>query len=94
MTALPLRPGVSASVALLAPAQSPAQSPASGTCRAASSATIYPSALALGAGATVSFGRPVSVCGQVRTLSYQAGRRARARCRSLAEPWRRRAPRA
>lgn len=67
MTALALRPGVSASVALLAPASG------SGACRAAGSATIYPSALALGIGTTVSFPRPVSVCGQVRTLSYQAG---------------------
>jgi Protein of unknown function (DUF4232) len=67
MTALALRPGASASAALLAPASG------SGTCHAAGSATIYPSALALGAGTTVSFARPVSVCGQVRTLSYQAG---------------------
>jgi hypothetical protein len=67
MTALALRPGVSASMALLAPASGV------GACRAARSATIYPAALALGAGTTVSFARPVSVCGQVRTLSYQAG---------------------
>jgi uncharacterized protein DUF4232 len=67
MTALALRPGVSVAVALLAPASG------SSTCRAARSATVYPTALALGAGTTVSFARPVSVCGPVRTLSYQAG---------------------
>jgi hypothetical protein len=66
-TALTLRPGTDASIALLAPAGTGA------ACRTAGSATIYPTALALGTGTTVPFSRPLSVCGEVRTLSYQAG---------------------
>jgi hypothetical protein len=66
-TAVTVQPGGPASVALLVPAGD------TGACRDAASATIYPSALALGVGTTVAFARPVSVCAEVRTLSYQPG---------------------
>jgi Protein of unknown function (DUF4232) len=64
-TAVALRPGTSASVALV--------STAPGACRPAQSATVYPSAVGLGAGVRVTFARPVRVCGQLRVLPFLPG---------------------
>jgi hypothetical protein len=64
-TAVALRPGRRVSVALV--------SVASGACRPAESATVYPSAVGLGAGVQVAFARPVSVCGQLRVLPFMPG---------------------
>jgi len=64
-TAVALRPGSSVSVALV--------STVPGACGQAESATVYPSAVGLGAGASVAFARPVSVCGQLRILPFLPG---------------------
>ena len=64
-TVVALRPGTWTSVAL--------ESMAPGACRQAESATVYPSAVGLGAGAKVAFARPVSVCGQLRVLPFMPG---------------------
>ena len=59
-----LRPGGTASIALLAAATGRA------ACRRVKSATIYPSPVALGAGLTVTLARPLSFCGEPRILPY------------------------
>jgi len=62
---LVLRPGRWVRVVLVAPTVRGA------ACRPARSATVYPGAVALGAGKTVALPRPVTVCGPPRALSFQ-----------------------
>jgi hypothetical protein len=63
--ALVVRPGRWVRVVLVAPT-------VHGTaCRAARSATMYPTDLAVGAGMTVTLPRPVPVCGPLRALPFQ-----------------------
>jgi hypothetical protein len=61
-TILSLRSRRGASIALLAGRQS--------SCRALTSVTIYPSALALGAGRKVTLARPLRICGEPRILPF------------------------
>ena len=68
-TDLTLRPGTSASVALV----THARAGGTGACRQARSATIYPTASATGAGLTVAFAKPVTFCGLPRVLAFLAG---------------------
>jgi hypothetical protein len=67
-TAVALRPGTWVSVALVSVAPV-----VPGACRQAEYATVYPSAVGLGAGVRVAFARPVSVCGQLRILPFMPG---------------------
>lgn len=63
VTALTLRPGRWTSIALAARRTR--------RCARAESATVYPTGVALGAGSTVRFARPVAVCGLVQVLPLQ-----------------------
>jgi hypothetical protein len=61
-TVLPLRSAHGASIALVAGRQS--------SCRALTAVTIYPSAIAVGAGLKVTLARPLRICGQPRILPF------------------------
>ena len=61
-TVLSLRSHHGASIALLASGRS--------SCRVLTSATIYPSAVALGAGLKVTLARPLRICGEPRILPF------------------------
>lgn len=61
-TAVPLRPGGAASIALF--------STGTGPRARVRSVTIYPSQTAARAGPDVTFGQPVSICGQPRVLPF------------------------
>lgn len=61
-TVLALRSSHGASIALLAGRQS--------SCRALTAVTIYPSAIAFGAGLKVTLARPLRICGEPRILPF------------------------
>ena len=67
-TVLTLRHGGSVSIALLA-AGTPTRA-----CQRLTSVTVYPAAVALGAGRAVHAAAPVSICGSPRILSYLPSR--------------------
>jgi Protein of unknown function (DUF4232) len=67
-TALTLQPDGSVSLALLAAGKG------TGACRRITSVTVYPSALARGAGSVAPLATKLSICGSLRVLSFLPGR--------------------
>ena len=67
-TALPLRPGASVSFTVFAAGTGPR------TCRRVTSLTVYPSAVARGAGRTAALAAPLSICGPPEVLPFLPAR--------------------